>query len=91
LKGTVNLKKILAFILTAFLLSTSAFAVMDTYVLLERDGIVAVFKGTNTDTPEFLTDIVVLSLPAADREMLKTGIRIEGEPELYSILEDLGS
>jgi len=85
------LKKILVFVLAAFLLSTSALAVMDTYVLLERDGVIAVFKGEDAETPEFVTDIVVLSLPAADREMLKEGLKIEGEPELYRVLEDLGS
>jgi ribosomal protein L7/L12 len=38
-----------------------------------------------------MTDIVVLSLPEADREMLKEGIRVDGAEALREMLEDFGS
>lgn len=87
----VNLKKFLALVSVLLLLSTGALAASDSYVLLEIDGLVGVFLESDTDNPKYVTDIVVLSLPSGDREMLSEGIRVDGEEALREILEDLGS
>ena len=75
----VNLKKFLALVSALILLSTGALAASDSYVLLEREGLVGVFMESDTENPKYMTDIVVLSLPAEDREMLSEGIKINGE------------
>lgn len=85
------MKKILALVSVLLLLSTGALAASDSYVLLEIDGLVGVFLESDTDNPKYVTDIVVLSLPSGDREMLSGGIRVDGEEALREILEDLGS
>ena len=87
----VNLKKFLALVSALILLSTGALAASDSYVLLEREGLVGVFMESDTENPKYMTDIVVLSLPTEDREMLSEGIKINDEEALYEILEDLGS
>lgn len=85
------MKKFLALVSALILLSTGALAASDSYVLLEREGLVGVFMESDTENPKYMTDIVVLSLPTEDREMLSEGIKINGEDALYEILEDLGS
>ena len=87
------MKKFLAFVMAAFMLAGCAFAASDSeiYIMREKDGYVGVFTEGDAENPIFMTDIVVLSLPEADREMLKEGIMVKGEEELRGILEDFGS
>ena len=86
------MKKFLAFVSALILLSTgSALALAETYVMLEKDGMVGVFLETDTKNPVYMTDIVVLSLPEADREMLQEGIRVSGEEAVRELVEDFGS
>lgn len=92
LRGTVNLKKFLALMLVLIvMLSTCAFAASETYIMREKDGFVGVFLENDSNNPLYMTDIVVLSLPEADREMLKEGIRVDGAEALREMLEDFGS
>lgn len=91
MREMVNLKKFLALVLALLSLSTGALAASDSYVLLEREGLVGVFTESDTENPKYMTDIVVLSLPSEDRDMLSEGIKVGGEEALREILEDLGS
>lgn len=63
------------------------------FVLKDKDGLVAVYYQSlvNGITLKEVTPIPVGSLPAKDKEKLKTGIRIESMQELAQVLEDLGS
>lgn len=60
------------------------------YVLREKDGIIAVYQihGDNTETLKEETGIAVEYLTDIDKLRLEEGIRIYGEEELNSTLED---
>jgi len=85
------LKKFLALVSALIMLSTCAFAAAEAYIMRDKDGYVGVFLEGDANNPIYMTDIVVLSLPEADREMLKEGIRVSGEEALREMLEDFGS
>jgi hypothetical protein len=60
------------------------------YVLRQKDGYIAIYK-TNSNNQEILqeeTEISTQYLTDTDREMLEEGIRIYGNEELNSALED---
>ena len=46
---------------------------------------------THMDTPQYITDVEVSTLPRADRDALDAGIPIYTEQQLTSILEDYSS
>ena len=60
------------------------------YILMERDGYVAVFSSNPHELLE-MTSIPVSTLPAADRALLTDGITAVSRYELLSLLEDLNS
>ncbi len=61
------------------------------YLLKITDGIVVVYEYDNENKPIFVTDIYAGTLRNYDRELLSEGIRVTGERELQSILEDFSS
>jgi hypothetical protein len=73
------------------MLSTSAFAAEQIYILMERDGLLNVFEVTDLNNPAIMTNIAISLLPVSDQKQLKEGIRVEGDDALRCILEDLGS
>ncbi len=86
------MKKLIIAVLAAILLSSSAYALCDTYHLLDQDGIVCVFEESETSQQLSLsTGIPVKSLPQSDQQLLKAGITIHGREALLRILEDYGS
>ena len=54
-------------------------------------GNVAVFDGSDTETPRSVTDIDLASLRATDRALIERGYPVKSEEELQVLLEDLGS
>jgi len=87
----VPLAVLLAAGAAAFLRAAPAAAAADVpeakYLLRRCDGMVAVFL-PGRDTPEYITDTPVSSLPAADRAALQTGLPVYTEEELARLLED---
>ena len=63
----------------------------DVWVLGEYGGCVAVFKPGDGLLPSHVTDVSVCLLPAADREQLVHGIRVNSRRELLMLLEDFSS
>ena len=61
------------------------------FLLAERDGMVAVFSPAGAEEPREITAIRVELLPAADRRELRTGIPAADPLALAMLLEDLGS
>ena len=57
------------------------------YVIKEYNGKVAVFE-SGSQKPFRATCTDVSDLPIADREILKSGIRVNNQDELNSVLED---
>ena len=60
------------------------------YILIEQNGYVAVFSSNPRQLLE-VTNIPVSTLPAADRNLLQTGITATSRYELLTLLEDLNS
>ena len=86
------MKKIIIAILALLSLSTSAYALSDTYCLLDNEGFICVFEESETSLlPSFSTGIPVKTLPLSDQQLLKKGITVQGKDELLRILEDFGS
>ncbi len=54
-------------------------------------GSVAIFDGTDPETPRSVTDIALSSLRATDRALIERGFPVRSEEELQTLLEDLGS
>ena len=54
-------------------------------------GSVAIFDGTDAETPRSVTDIALSSLRATDRALIERGFPVHSEEELQTLLEDLGS
>ena len=54
-------------------------------------GSVAVFDGSDPETPRSVTDIELASLRATDRALIERGYPVKSEEELQALLEDLGS
>lgn len=61
-----------------------------TYIIKDFNGNIAVYE-MDSEKPFKITDVPISSMPKADQEMLKDGIRVKGESELESLLEDLCS
>ena len=61
------------------------------YTVTTYQGHLAVYLTTHMDTPQYITDVEVSTLPRADREALDAGIPIYTEQQLTSILEDYSS
>ncbi len=61
------------------------------YTVADYEGHLAVYLTANAQAPEYVTDVRVCTLPAADRQALKKGIPIYTEAQLTSILEDYSS
>ena len=61
-----------------------------TYIIKEREGMVAVFE-SGSGRPITETDIAVSGLRSQDRELVAEGIRVENYSEVLCLLEDLGS
>ena len=61
------------------------------YVLKIEDGIVVVFNETDLTRPIIVTDIYAGTLRNFDKEQLNSGIKVSGDYELQSILEDFSS
>ena len=60
------------------------------YIVKEQNGYVAVFSSNPSQLLE-ITDIAVKNLPAADRNLLRTGITASSRNELLMLMEDLNS
>ena len=54
-------------------------------------GSVAVFDGSDPETPRSVTNIALGSLRATDRALIGRGYPVQSEEELQALLEDLGS
>ncbi len=61
------------------------------YTVTVYQGKLAVYLSEHMDTPQYVTDVEVATLPAADREALASGIPIDSELALTSLLEDYSS
>lgn len=61
------------------------------YVLRDYDGYVAVFIENQPESPMTVTDIQVMTLREADRELLETGLKVSTHERLMMTLEDLCS
>ncbi len=61
------------------------------YTVTAYQGHLAVYLTARMDTPQYITDVEVSTLPRADREALDAGIPIYTEQQLTSILEDYSS
>lgn len=61
-----------------------------TYIVKDFNGNIAIYE-VSSDTPYKVTDVPISSLPMADQETLKKGIKVSGENELQALLEDLCS
>lgn len=61
------------------------------YTVTTYQGRLAVYLTAQMDTPQYITDVEVSTLPKADREALSDGIPIYTEEQLTSILEDYSS
>ena len=61
-----------------------------TYIVRDFNGNIAVFD-SYTDEPIKVTEVSTDSLPTADRKMLKSGIKVNGQAKLNVLLEDLCS
>ncbi len=70
--------------------TTQAVATSTRYLAKAQGTQVAIYV-TGSDTPAFLTDIDVRTLPQADREALAQGIALASEEALAHLLEDYGS
>ena len=57
-----------------------------TFTVKELDGKIAIY-GENDKLIKVI-DVYVMTLPKADREMLKEGIKVTTEYELYSLIQD---
>ena len=55
------------------------------------EGSVAIFDGSDSETPRSVTDIELSSLRAADRALIEHGCPVASEEALQALLEDLGS
>lgn len=62
----------------------------EAYVVREFEGHIGVFKG-ESDKPLQEVEVEVSSLPKADQLLLAGGIKVTGEKQLKSILEDYES
>ena len=58
------------------------------YVLKIEDGIVVVFNERDMTRPIIVTDIYASTLRHSDKEELTRGIVVNGDFELYSLIED---
>ena len=58
------------------------------YVVKIEDGIVVVYKDNDLSRPIIVTDIYASTLRHRDREELNEGIAVNGDFELYSLIED---
>ncbi|MDQ5984219.1 MAG: hypothetical protein RUMPE_01259 [Eubacteriales bacterium SKADARSKE-1] len=61
-----------------------------TYIVRDFNGNIAVFDSKGNQ-PIKITDVSTESLPAMDRKMLKDGVKVSGQNELNTLLEDLCS
>lgn len=61
------------------------------YTVTAYEGRLAVYLTTHMDSPQYVTDVDISTLPAADREALQKGIPVYTEEELTSVLEDYSS
>ena len=61
------------------------------YTVTVYEGRLAVYLTASAQAPQYVTDVEVSTLPAADREALQKGIPIYTEAQLTSILEDYSS
>ena len=57
------------------------------YTLREHDGRIGIFESGNK-TPLKILDVYTFTLPEADREALKRGIRVYSDEALLSLIED---
>ena len=61
------------------------------YTVKVFGGRMAVYLTAHPDTPQYVTDVEVSTLPSADRIALHRGIAVYSEQELTSLLEDYSS
>ncbi len=61
------------------------------YLLKEYDGVIAIYRAEELNTPERLTEIQTATLRQADRQSLREGIFAANTEQLLMLLEDFGS
>lgn len=61
------------------------------YTVTAYEGRLAVYLTDHMGAPQYVTDVDISTLPAADREALQKGIPVYTEEELTSVLEDYSS
>jgi len=71
--------------------SVQAAETENSYVLRDYEGYVAIFVENEPELPVTVTDIQVSTLRELDRNLLVTGMKVEGHEELVMLLEDIGS
>lgn len=57
------------------------------FLLAESNGKIAVYKNGENE-PFCILEVQVNELPERDRQLLQSGIAVQGEEELYSLIED---
>jgi len=60
---------------------------VNTYILREYEGKIGIFSADET-LPDEILDVFVFTLPDADRQALRCGIRVYSEEALQRLIED---